>query len=580
MDHLVDVTLAESTPPTIRTQACQIIAEVAEVTFTTLYDSSSTEEPYRVQMRVLEPLARVVRHTVMGPTISDVPNSPATSPSVTQNTSSSTLGVSPLAIELAQKCLETLNSILHSAGHSIAPDAWNIIFDMVSVYPLDTPAKTAVSKDPGTGELSDLEAFTRALLWPQTQAVGLLPIPTKTAQTRLIRHAFPCLQLICTDFLAALPADCLGRCIQLLGSYGAQLVDINVALTAIGLFWNIADYLSTVVDTTLSVSSSVLTHDAWERLWVLLIYRLSRICVDPRNEVRNGANRTLFRTLDLKGDTLPVSLWYTFFWYLLNPLAKAVLRCRVQLAQKAKDGETDVCMGFVPMDFVVRGDWVNHIPQPMTPEESDSADISTTLPTTGDPLLPSSPSTLQGDGFRPIGKAWDETLGLVVSGLTKLVRNQVLLPAARPVLTPEPSCKIATSQVRWPLWRWLLKYCDTILFCMRWNMVGESIVKTILQASSGLLAEWPLEQDGRGSEWAQSGWLWWQCAWVYWLRLGTWLLPGAGNLDESDGIGTADICRPPQHVPVAQDLTQEGTPVPIVWGDQPKVVPTGFTEPS
>ncbi|KAJ1650884.1 Endocytosis and vacuole integrity protein [Dispira simplex] len=581
MDHLVDVTLAESTPPTIRTQACQIIAEVAEKMFTTLQDPSSVEDPYRVQMRVLEPLARVVQHTVMGATISDLSTSPASLPSIIQTTTSSTLGVSPLANELAQKSLETLNRILHSAGHSIAPDAWNIIFDMVSVYPLDTPAEATVSKDPGAGELNDLETFTRTLLWPQTQTVGLPPIPTKTAQARLIRHAFPCLQLICTDFLSALPADCLGRCIQLLGSYGAQPVDINVALTAIGLFWNIADYLSTVVeDITPSAPSSILTHDAWERLWVLLIYRLLRICVDPRNEVRNGANRTLFRTLDLKGDTLSVSLWYTFFWYLLNPLAKAVLRCRVQIARKTKYGGVDVPMGFVPMDFLVREDWVDQVPQPTTPGEDDSADTPTAVPTVGDPLLPSSPSTLHSDGFRPMSKAWDETLGLVVSGLTKLVRNQVLLPATRPILKPESFPKVAGTHERWPVWRWLLKYCDTVLYCMRWDMVGESIIKTVLQASSGLLANWPLELDAQGSELAQSSWLWWQCAWVYWLRLGAWLLPAAGNRDELEGIGIADICRPPRHAVVVQDLAQEGTPVPIVWGDQPEEIPTGLTEPS
>ncbi|RKP33782.1 hypothetical protein BJ085DRAFT_11431, partial [Dimargaris cristalligena] len=150
-------------------------------------------------------------------------------------------------------------------------------------------------------------------------------VPRGPNQTALIRHAFPCLQLVCTDFLASLSPQCLGRCIRLLGCYGHQPCDVNVALTAIGLFWNFSDFLQTTrgaaVDSP-APAGDLTQHplSTCDQLWLLLLHRLSILCVDQRPEVRNGASRTLYRTLDLHGHALNGTVWELIFWHILYPL--------------------------------------------------------------------------------------------------------------------------------------------------------------------------------------------------------------------------------------------------------------------
>jgi len=59
----------------------------------------------------------------------------------------------------------------------------------------------------------------------------------------LVRAAFQCLQLVVTDYLPVLPVGSLPAAIATVGKFGAQKAELNVALSAVGLTWNIADFL-------------------------------------------------------------------------------------------------------------------------------------------------------------------------------------------------------------------------------------------------------------------------------------------------------------------------------------------------
>lgn len=61
----------------------------------------------------------------------------------------------------------------------------------------------------------------------------------------LIRCAFQCYQFIVSDLLSHIPPVYLGHCINTAVAFGSQLQEMNVSLTAVGLIWNVADYLHT-----------------------------------------------------------------------------------------------------------------------------------------------------------------------------------------------------------------------------------------------------------------------------------------------------------------------------------------------
>jgi hypothetical protein len=59
----------------------------------------------------------------------------------------------------------------------------------------------------------------------------------------LIRAAFQCLQLVVTDFLSTIRASYLSLVVNVVAKFGAQEQDLNIALTAVVLLWNISDYM-------------------------------------------------------------------------------------------------------------------------------------------------------------------------------------------------------------------------------------------------------------------------------------------------------------------------------------------------
>ncbi len=51
----------------------------------------------------------------------------------------------------------------------------------------------------------------------------------------LVRTGFQSLQLVMADFLPALPPSCVPICVEVIGQYGLQKMDINISLTSVGL---------------------------------------------------------------------------------------------------------------------------------------------------------------------------------------------------------------------------------------------------------------------------------------------------------------------------------------------------------
>ena len=59
----------------------------------------------------------------------------------------------------------------------------------------------------------------------------------------LVKSGFRAIQLVVTDFLGSIPVEFLDLTIQSTMRFGSQQQSLNISLTAIGLLWNIVDFL-------------------------------------------------------------------------------------------------------------------------------------------------------------------------------------------------------------------------------------------------------------------------------------------------------------------------------------------------
>ncbi|CAG8443203.1 6201_t:CDS:10 [Funneliformis caledonium] len=311
ISHLIKTANYVSTPQPIRMQACETIADI--VTQAMGYASSDHMEiDERVQMQLLTSLSQLVN-----------------------NSEKSTQEIGKgFHVEVRKMGLETLNKLLQTSGHSFTY-GWSMIFDMIrSVCVISFPNES------GEDEVDVSSVDSSNVI--DTPSFGV----SNTKTSGLVRVAFPCLQLICSDFLSLLSPECLKQCINTLGAFGLQMDDLNISLTAIGLLWNVSDFIQTELEKNFKtfveegpenikeditveqeidqIIQSDLKPQAMNALWMLLLLQLSKICSDTRPEVRNGANQTLFRTIDMNGAVLKTQTWHTCIWKVLFPLLDSV----------------------------------------------------------------------------------------------------------------------------------------------------------------------------------------------------------------------------------------------------------------
>ncbi|KAG0214456.1 hypothetical protein BGX33_002091 [Mortierella sp. NVP41] len=239
-------------------------------------------------------------------------------------------------VEIQRMGLETLNKLLQTSGQSLS-FGWGLIFEMIqgSIGTMNgrTQAESLPDSSP-TVVTSDNS--------PQSVSAGTL----KTSG--LVRIAFPCLQLICTDFLSLLNATNLQLCIDTLAAFGYQTEDLNISLTSVGLLWNISDFIqqslrdlpsnpNTSADAgsggddsgeadeiTMLFPNPELSHKNLSGLWMLLLFKISTLCSDTRPEVRNGAIQTLLRTIHINAASLDMAAWRQCMWKILLPLLDEV----------------------------------------------------------------------------------------------------------------------------------------------------------------------------------------------------------------------------------------------------------------
>eukprot|EP01117_Protostelium_nocturnum_P011498 TRINITY_DN4169_c0_g3_i3.p1 TRINITY_DN4169_c0_g3~~TRINITY_DN4169_c0_g3_i3.p1 ORF type:complete len:1577 (+),score=290.08 TRINITY_DN4169_c0_g3_i3:487-5217(+) len=207
-------------------------------------------------------------------------------------------------IECREKALQSLYHILQATGQNLTT-CWKIILNILNFTASNASSENAIAKD----------------------------------DKPIIGYAFKSVQIISTDFLSCLSEELLELYITMLSSFGSQLVDLNIALTAINSFWNLSDYIAKIYSSKLneivshesSIDAENLKNinidkkkDEKGNLWIKIFEEMQTLSTDKRTEIRNCAAQTLFKTAGNHGSELDQSTWETLLWRIVFPLLVSV----------------------------------------------------------------------------------------------------------------------------------------------------------------------------------------------------------------------------------------------------------------
>jgi hypothetical protein len=179
--------------------------------------------------------------------------------------------------------------------------------------------------------------------------------------------AFQSVQLIQSDFVMDLPVDCLQLLVTTIAAFGQQTVDTNIALSAVGLLWNIGDFFAkeseaiqiafesenrkSVAACQVHQSEKVLSElrplgsvdpsvaGGLASLWSRLLREMRQLCMDARPEVRHCCLRSVSTTVQVHGAALHAAqIWESCLWDTLFPLLEDVRECSAQAVVKEQSG--------------------------------------------------------------------------------------------------------------------------------------------------------------------------------------------------------------------------------------------------
>jgi hypothetical protein len=247
-----------------------------------------------------------------------------------------------LDVEIHVRLLDALHSVLE-ACNNINRKGWKTILQLVcSPYDSEHQAR---------------------------EAQGLPSVDHDAVMARspkLVQPSFGCLQLIGSDFLAALSIPDLATFIDALWVFARQTDNLNVALTSTNFFWNIAIYLQAQIGEKemswkeTEVNENALFNDISEAseghgliaVWILLVIRLARMTGDSREDVRDSSLRIAFRVLDLFGHNLSAALWIAYLELGLQAMSNQLQKATVEAEYSW--GKSLILMMEATIDLLVR----------------------------------------------------------------------------------------------------------------------------------------------------------------------------------------------------------------------------------
>ncbi|KAJ4296651.1 Endocytosis and vacuole integrity protein [Kalmusia sp. IMI 367209] len=257
---------------------CRTVKEVAEI-------SISEEERNEVQARVLSALQKQISSLYQDGLDYD--------------------SYTDTDARVHQIALESMKSVIEHCGESLVAGWVSVFGSLLSVFSPSSP-----SSDRATSEIA--------------HKIGHLPDTVEVISKSLARTAFGTVQLVCSDFLAAVPETSLSTLLELLLQFSCQQEDLNMSLTAVTFFWNVSDFLHARSDLS---QLPTLVNGATEQehvpqivkmkskegntpaLWLQVLLNLSTITTDKRAELRNSAIQSIQRIFENYVDQLSPEAW-------------------------------------------------------------------------------------------------------------------------------------------------------------------------------------------------------------------------------------------------------------------------------
>ncbi|CAG5037481.1 unnamed protein product [Parnassius apollo] len=183
--------------------------------------------------------------------------------------------------------------------------------------------------------------------WPLM--LDIISAVSERHSEQLVRSAFACAQLAAGDLLGCAGPRCLRRVLSAAAAFARQTKDLNISLTAVGLMWNISDYLYHNRDklcgalaSDAAVCPEVPNHaelPPLDKLWMCLYIRLSSLCTEARAPVRRAASQTLFSCVGAHGSLLSPPAWRALLNVLFPMLDEVQKQSNIASSEKVDTGE-------------------------------------------------------------------------------------------------------------------------------------------------------------------------------------------------------------------------------------------------
>jgi hypothetical protein len=189
-------------------------------------------------------------------------------------------------IDVRTRQMECVLEVLESSGEKIN-SAWPVLLNIIQ-------ASCEALKDQAMSESVKLNRQLSDSFLPSNPGQTSPDQNSQKTENQerevLVKSGFRAIQLVVTDFLSYIPPKFLDLTIQSTMRFGSQKQSLNISLTAIGLLWNIVDFLCHEL-------ADEADHKVIQTLWLSLYSAMGELCVDSRPSVRKSAGQTLFGTI-------------------------------------------------------------------------------------------------------------------------------------------------------------------------------------------------------------------------------------------------------------------------------------------
>jgi len=183
-----------------------------------------------------------------------------------------------------------IHTLLQCCGQ-ILDTGWPTIFVLLSGFAVDKSHSLSVN--------------------PETE--GKTKCSSQASECAFVETSWKSFRLIVDDFLGLMPRQHLMACVSCLRAHATQKVDVNISLTALGMTWIIADFVTHTVQSSMWLEAgsraSLIDKQLSNGIWSELLSQLCSLLEDPRPEVRNCSANSLFSVLIGHGGHFSLDHW-------------------------------------------------------------------------------------------------------------------------------------------------------------------------------------------------------------------------------------------------------------------------------